>query len=586
MRAGEPDRAAGIDHRWRRATWRVHERIWWRWWNVADASYLTGAFFIVLSMFAEPALWPLEWAPPVPLQAVLLDLGPPVSLALLLLLPLAGWVLDGALALQDPPGVVPRRWLRGVRFLGATLPLVNLYAGPLWRRLAEERPAWAFTAELVHPLVLRPVGGPRPAVGWLSPRRAWHRRFVGSGWPLVALVMTLLPPLWWTVSLAAAHAAGDRLALLLFVASLHVAAALALHGSLRPRLTTLSGGQALGARLLPWLCLLPLPLNLAGFLGLELARLSPGQTTAIDGIYRQREQMSQQPSWREVQAAVHQSWRRLPWWRRRFGRAGDQPAPVAGKAIRQRQAFYRLKTLLLVLDVAALVVMLARLAERWPAATPACGAVLRGAVVLSISLGAIGLLVQGVALGARLTRSWDLARRLDRRPWGRYLLLTQLAVLAGIDAGHWLAHGQVEVLLWFSLSSTVVAMLAVPFNILLSLGGPPRDNDPLVLLWPILFVVLGLAGALSLVDEEIRTDLRRLLCIALALLPLWHLGLAATAGSWMLDPYRWRDLLARQLPREVCRRLVFLGFVVCLPFGGALLPGAIVLGGRLGGRSL
>lgn len=568
---GPSSRAVEVDRRWRRAVWWVHGRIFWRWWGIAEASFLAGSYLTFLILFAEPALWPAGWRPPWVAHPLVLEIGPRSSLFLLPLVPLAGAVVDGALALQQPPGLVPRRGLRVLRFACASLPLLNLYVFPLWRLLVQRRPPWAFMPEPPrHPL--SPGAAVQPSAGWWLRVRSLHR-LMGSGWLLAWLAVSFLVPLWWTICLTAAlEAQGRRILLTSFVAGLHLAAALAVFLSLRPQLPTLSRGSALAARVVPWLWLLPVPACLFGLVGLELAKLSPQGSSLIGEIYGWRDQLGQRADWRAVQTAVHRRWRGLPFWRRWFDRAGEQRTPVAAKADRQLQAFYRLKTLLLVLDVAAAVVVVAVFGQHLPAVRAAYAGLILGALILSVALLGIGLLVQALALVARLARAWELQQRLDRRPWGRYLLLTQLAVLAGLGLGHWLVYEQAQLLLLLCLGTVLVTLLAVLLGMALSLGGPPRDTDPLDLLWALAFLAMALAGALAPLDENIHSGLRRLLLFAVWTVPVWHLALVGAVGGWLLRPYRWRDLFSSRLSRATYLGLTGLALVAVLPLGGWVIP--------------
>ncbi len=203
------------------------------------------------------------------------------------------------------------------------------------------------------------------------------------------------------------------------------------------------------------------------------------------------------------------------------------------------------------------------------------------------------MLAQLPGLVAWLIRAREVMLVLDQHPYGRYLLLTQVAFLAGMMVGWllveesgdlfgWLLVEESRNLLGFlSLVAALCGMVSMLF--LLPIGASSRRWEMhLSFLWPSLFLALTGMGAAMLLDEGVNEVFMQLLRVCVWLTPLWAVLLGVTRAGWLLRPYGWRQLLSDQLPRRVRTSLVFLLLTAALPLGGLAIPLWIYVHHRLG----
>jgi hypothetical protein len=269
---------------------------------------------------------------------------------------------------------------------------------------------------------------------------------------------------------------------------------------------------------------------------------------------------SRDPRWRGLQRGLREQWKGKPWfsqWNRPTGLSNSEGV---GYAEAQVTAFFRLKTLLLVLDSAALF-----------GAVPAAvrSEVFPRILWIGAALAGVGMVIQVMGLSARLLRI-PLAQSLSRHPYGRYLLLTQAAFLAGVYGISLLKAGQVQAFgLLLCFGGALCVMVSVVFLFLPTAASP---SGPDMTLWAILFLSFSAWGGLIALDRQLGQPSLAALGILAALTPLWSLGLFLALGGWFLRPFSWRDVADWKLPPGFRATLAFVILTAALPLGGLAIP--------------
>lgn len=468
--------------------------------------------------------------------------------------------LIGGRADSWTPHREPVAWLPPLRSALAGIPFLGLYVLPAWRWLAITEPAWAFVSA-----DRRQVDrGLAPA---LPLSRGWFLRSSHLFLFSIVAVNALGVQLFLAWSLAPDWPEGNRLPVQVMAEGLlRISGLLA---TLIPNLFLFRHGW-ISRRAFPWalLCCLawlaPWPLYgfamLSGFWGAGKKQKRLFTTIVYAG---------------RSSAPAFERGRGLDWWRIsrwdswRFSRRAVVTSRPALTAL------YRAKTFLLILDAAALMLAFGWLAQRWPRANEGASLIMRWATRVSPPSESVLLLLPFILL--LLSRGVDLLDRPQLSdlllPW-RYLFLTMAAVLLGLQQGALLLGGQ-EILLAESLlcagfvASLSAWTVAMPLYLKSRSRHAPLSID---MLWIALLLSMSLAGELILVEDGMAPGILRVLEICAWLSPVWALGAGLAWGRTLIDPLRWRDLLARRLPARARALALFLLSTSILPFGGLATP--------------
>jgi hypothetical protein len=558
MDGAAEERAAQVHRRFKRALMDAAGRSFWENWTVESSSFLVGMSLAVVILCLEPALWLDDW-PPTQFRILFSDSA---ALSMLPFLLLNGWLLDRFLASKTPREVSLPRWILALRLLAASVPLLGLHVISLWQEFLMRRSCDSLeSAPAGHHLNLLQDHQQLP--------RGLHaRQFYRSGFFFVWLAIGFLPLLIWAGWLANTRLLNSRREAMIVIACaiLHLAACAFMAQYVRSLLrdSRATGWRRTLLRAAPFLWPFSIPGLVMGLL--VLIFLDPPEQSLSWHAYARRTGASRVPLWRNLQGALRQRWQAIPWfaqWRRPVGLSNPD---LAGQSDENILALYRLKTLSLTLDGAALLAGFHLLAARFPGCTAALNGILQWATYASVALLGVGLLIQGTGLAARLFRVSGLADGLSRHPTGRYLLLTQVAFLAGTQGAFLLTGGQVEPFgALLCLGSALCAVSAVLFFL-------PKAATRDLILWGFLFLSLSALGGLVVLDPSLAGRSLAILDGLTVLAPVWSLGLALALGGWLFRPFSWRHALDRSLP---CRLRAVLGLVLvtaALPLGGLAIP--------------
>jgi hypothetical protein len=252
------------------------------------------------------------------------------------------------------------------------------------------------------------------------------------------------------------------------------------------------------------------------------------------------------------------------------GRGASRSAPAMGWAEQHRRAFYRLKTLLLFVDAAALGWGLARYRSFGPFLLRQPFSRISLAFLAPFGL---GLLIGGAALVASL-KSGD--GRVDpwwRQPYGRFVAASQSSCVAGLISGVLLETGTRYTL---GLVLSTVAMLDLlalfGFWIVAELAGRPGSSTPMAVTWMVLLGVIVCAGALLRIDAASPRPVIGLLCWAMALTPLLHLALALAMADFLVRPACLWQVVSGGLAAGTRTLPALVVLTAALPLGGLAIP--------------
>jgi hypothetical protein len=553
------DRATLVRRRFKQARLDARGRGFWEHWRPKDSAFLVGMFSSVLLLFLEPALWSDIW------PAGMIDVRVPDGLAasLLLILPFNGWLVDRFLSNKTPRETTFPRWLLAMRGLFASLPLIGLYVISFWR-VALDRKSFLRTTS---PVALDLHHGQL-----LLPAAARSRALYRSGFFFVWMATSLLPLLVWTVWLAQTPALGAhrRAVILGACALLHLLAGASMNLYFRQeiRSASLRGWRRTLFLIVPFLWLLALPGMVLGFAVFLFA--DPSHTALSWKIHASRTAVGRDPLWKSLELGARRQWQEKPWFAQWQRPSGLLRPEATGSAERQVTSFYRLKTLLLSLDAAALFGVISRMAARWPALTNPLNIAIRGIFWTAGALAVVGALIQGISLSARLLRVSRVGETLSRHPYGRYLLLTQLALLAGLYEAGLRAAGQIQELgLLLCLGGALCGVASILFLFFPTASSP---SGPDMTLWAGLFLSICAWGGLIALDGEVGQPSLVALEILVTLTPLWSLGLFLALGGWLLRPFSWRQVADPRLPFRLRASLLLLILTAALPLGGLAAP--------------
>jgi hypothetical protein len=542
-------RAACVRRRFKRARLDAMGRGFWEHWRTESCAFLVGMYSMVLILLLEPALGSDRW------PAGMIDVRIPGSLAagLLLVLPLNGWIFGLFLSNKTPGETALPRWLLALRWLASSLPLLGLYTLSLWRAALEQTSIQQASRAPSLDLSTKRLS---------LPRGIRSRGLYRSGFFFVWAAGSLLPLLVWAVWLVQTTALGRyrQPAIVGACIILHLISSLSMAKYFRSELKSPFLDRwrrsLLAIASVLWLLAIPgMVVGLALFLLADPPRKSLTWLT-----YANRSGARRAFLWRALQGRLRQRWETRPWYAQWKRPAGLSPAEGTGYADAQVTAFYRLKTLFLTLESAALFAVV-------PARTRQ--AALPSALWTAAVLAGAGLTLQAATLAARFLRI-PRAQRLGRHPYGRYLLLTQAAFLAGLYMAALWAAGQVQQLgLLLCLGGALCGMLVVLFLLLPTAATP---NGPDMTLWALLFLFLAAWGGLITLDGTADQPSLATLKALAALTPLWSCGLFLACEGWLLRPFSWRQVFDRTLPRRVRSLLAFTALTAALPLGGLMVP--------------
>lgn len=555
MIAADATRAEEVYRRWRRTSLDVMGRSSWAGWRSEDAAFVSSLASAMMLLLLEPALWFRGWPPFVFGDRVLSWLAPSF-----LAMPIHGWLLDRFLSAKTPAERAMPRWLLVARFVAASVPLFSFALLPAWRRLLERRPSWAFRGHRPHPSLCLTRSPSRTHV----PGRLLHLYTSGIFGGLMALGFAL--PLLWAAWLARTHRPAWIIAICIPL-HLVVFAGARFQAAHLPRRRSLAGA-------LPWLALLPLPGPLAGAFSLVLSKTDGNTETLAWSAWARRSTADRLPLWRQLRDTLRSRWSAAPWFQRwRKPRLTDRPIR-AGALDRELLSYYRRKTALLLLEGGALVTGLAMLAEGIPRLGSSVNAVLSFVTWLQVSLAGIGLMIWSGATIARLLRLQNLAES-EVRIFGRYLLLTSSAFLAGSQAGFvWVTGQRVQLGLLIAYGGALLAILAWLIFIPNAAKAHTLSTSTL---WSLAFLALALAGVPIALNERFGGWPGRFLGTVALLTPVWSLLLFRRFGHWLARPFLWCDLSDLQFSSRVRAALIFLKWTAILPGGGLAIPAWIAL---------
>jgi hypothetical protein len=550
----EATRAEEVYRRWQRTSLDVMGQTSWKGWTPEDAGFVLSMSSAVLLLLLEPALWLRGWPPWSFSPRAAAGLG----LLSIVAVPYHGFLLDRFLSAKTHSERSLPRWLLALRFAAACVPLFSFGLLPAWRILLERRPSWVDSRPR-SALDLSWAPGPLPAPGRLL-------RLYTSGFFAVYLALAFALPILWALWLAQKGSPG---------AVMGVCCALHLVTFAGARRYFAPARMARSTPLLetaPWLCLLPIPAPLLGLVGVSvLEKDREGKEALTWSAWARRSGTGRLPLWIGLESSLRRRWSGLPWFRQwRRPRKIDRES-WTGECERATLSFYRGKCALLLLESGALLWALSALAGQFPILRPAVEVLVKGATLSEVGVATLGLLILTAAATARLLGIRSVPP--DLAVLGRYLLLTQLALLAGIQSGSLASAGSMKEL----------GLLMAYGGALLAIGGwlfflPSSQKVSRTSMgWLLSFLLLAFCGIPVGLNEKLEDWPGRLLAGAALLTPVWSLLLFRRFESWLPRPFSWRDATDPRLPRYVRASLAFLGLTAATPGGGLAIPIWIVL---------
>lgn len=492
-------------------------------------------------------LFPFEWVPP----ALRGGLWIPAAIMCFA----NALLLDRFIAKQGGGDVSFRLWILRLRRLLAGIPLLSLCTIPLWRILCNRRPGWAYRRTAPRPV----LEGDPPELGLLRGGAYLHSApFIL--WILASNPLALRAVLAWLNEPERATATG-----LLVVQG--ICGGLRLGGlvcmvayiRLRCREGELWGRRKWGLLLCSGTWLLPQSLFLLGLLAILLVGERWG-TVMEDARVRSKSE-------RDADRAIDSQLPKI-----------NLQTVALNEAARKVLRLYREKTFLLMTEVASVMMLVVPMRERFPWLN------LPGCLVMLLFLVTLLTLPVGAVLYLRsfFSRTSSPARSRMEHPFARYLLLTSLAVVGGFHIGVLAGARELGLLgtlfFWIGAFGTTIGFPA-------ALWGLIRMDEKFLLIWPMLFMMIGMTGyemqhgsprvlelgigpAVEVVEKFHLFQLY--LRIPVVLLLTVCVGLYRC--RWLVRPFRIRDVFNPSLPKPLRRRLAFLACTACVPLGGFLVP--------------
>ena len=538
VRELERIRLAQILRHWPRYGWDYLGRSRWAWSAEPFLGFgITGV--LIATLYFEITLLTGKAEP---WFAALSDLGlhPTGQAAILLLTGMNAWTMDRWLASRMRGNRSMSAWLRLLRPLTAGVPVLGLTSVPAWRWIAESRPAWAFHHARAKESVLgsSAVPGPSLATRRLARAEIWlrtlsQRLLALVVWMIGCQLAPFLGGLSWLAGEGRPLDASRRSTLQVVCVVLHLLAAF--FGVWYVR------SSKLPFRALPWLLLVP-GLGIPSFL-LALPRSAPN---------REQRLLS-------ATASEHRQIRNLP----------SEPLlgvpRGAGAADTHRLASFRLKTLLLAVDAAALSWLVGRMTGwRLGPAFPTA----RNEIVVLLLPALPGVLLAAACLVAQWTGKCAALRDMGWNQYGRFLALVPVVAMSGLLVGSLQARGSTPeiglCLLAMALSGVLLQVLSMSLS---PLTHSPAPSEPGTSLWFLFWIGLITLSWFLMFQP---TSLARALELTFLLTPAWSLGLFLVLGRWLVRPFTFRDL--SRLPRRHRAILAGVALTAALPLGGLFIP--------------
>lgn len=569
-------RRAQVERRWPRHQWDASGQSRWAGWDWRQYLYvvifgllLSGDLLLqaVLSKGGQDG----PWGP----FGLLAESS--FGLTVLALLILAnGWLVDRSLADRTPGESLVPAWLRWLRRAVVSVPVVGLYAIPVWRGIVQKRPAWAFRTSGLPAIDL--AGAPETIDSPLSRFRDGCRRLrrhQGQSlpalflWVVVGQIAPWFALLSWVTTPEVLSPSYQKM-LLALSALCHVGACMVglQYGMIRGRQMRAGRSKAAALRYAPLTFLFPFPVWIAGLL-VWMAVAGEDVETFVGRSHSNR---TRPPAHLPIESgsSISRLFRLLTRGRRELDVLLNDllPGTLENSEIKSRQlAFCRLKAFLLLLDAAVLAWILAKLGG------PALSVESTFKLYSFLLLPALGILIELSFLAMRVI-GWFLRRGLPYHPYGRALTLTQLAMAAGLCFGPLLAAGNAVhtglFLQMIGLGAAVAStMLLAPTTYLLML---PGRQTLVILAWVVLFFELVVTGIILQYHPELAPPFLNLFTIAILLTPLWNLALFLGLKSWILHPLELRHLFDQRLPGKARAVLASVVLTTALPLGGIAIP--------------
>ena len=540
----ENARRAHIERLWPRHQWDASGRSRWAGWDWRNYLYVVILGLLISGdLLLKAALSKDEQNGPWWPFGLLAESS--TGLAILTLLIVAnGWLVDRSLADRTPGESLVPAWLRWFRGALVSLPVVGLYAIPVWRGIVQTHPAWAFRTSGLPPIHL--AGAPETIDRPLSRFRDGCRRLRRhQGQSLPALLLWVITGqiapwvalLSW-VTTPEILSPGHQKMLFALSALCHAAACPLgfQYGVIRGRQMRAGQGKTAALRFAPISFLFPFPVWIAGLL---LWMGSAGE---------------------DVETFVGRS---------HSNRTRSPAGTLESSETKIRQlAFYRLKTFLLALDAAALAWVLAKLGG------PSLSFELSTRRLLPfLILPVLGVIVELSFLAIRVI-GWLRRISVSYQPYGRSLTLTQLALAAGLLFGPLLAGGQAAnaglLLTAMGIGTAIASMLLfAPVSFLLML---PGRQTLVTLAWAGLFFELSVTGLVMMSHPELAPPFLHFFTIAILLSPVWSLALFVGLKDWLLHPFELGHIFDRRLPGKVRAAQAAVALTAVVPLGGIAVP--------------
>jgi hypothetical protein len=572
----ENARRARVERRWPRHQWDAEGRSRWLGWDWSRYLQLEICCFLFSSLIVEAGLWKNGEKQPWPLLHLLSGSFNGIAVLVLLIFT-NGWLLDRGLADRTPGESLVPAWLGWLRRAGLSVPVAGLYVIPLWRWVLQTQPAWAFRIPNRSLNLTAPFTAPRSFRSHLqawgsSLRRSQSQSFISlSLWMIAGQILPWLALLSWATT-AEALSPGRRMVLIGLSTLCHLlACACGLQYSvIRGRQIRAARWKVVALRIAPLSFLFPFPAFAVGILLWVVSAGEDEQTLTSRSHFNK----SRPPL--PIPFGTRSSIARLFGLLSRGKREMDVilndllPGTLPSSVKEHQLAFYRLKAFLLLFDAAALAWVLTKFMNRpvlrldvfpWLQITP------------FLCLAALGVMAELAFLTLRVV-GWLLRRGLPYQPYGRSVVVTQLALAAGLLFGTLLAAGYTptagHLLIVIGVGAAIGSTLILsPISFLLMLPGRQILS---LLAWAALFFELFLTGAVMYSQPELAQPFAGLFKVAITLTPVWSLSLFLGLRGWLLHPFRLRDMFDRRLPENVRATLAAIALTAAVPLGGIVIP--------------
>lgn len=451
-----------------------------------------------------------------------------------------GLLIDRYLALETRGERAFRLWVRVLRFVIASLPVIGLCAIPGWRWLARKRPRWAAGPE--PSLDLAPSSFP-PAERAIGDRTA---RETASDRSLTLWIIANVLLLFLGLPSLVAHIPRTALAVVLHLGVFASCMPYVLAEARRTRTARHRGALAMAAL---GLTLVPVPfVPLGGLVAAVFLTPRAGEEALIGPVLERRHRLSP---------------------------AGGPPPVEPGEIELRHELLGHRKILLLPLEAAALGWLLTHTALRRPATAEALSSILTLAKGATLILGALGLLLMLLQLLQALARD-RIRWLLPAQPaYGRALAATQLGTYAGLAIGEALPRGDGAevgaVIAVFGLLGLVLVFLRF-FFVFLPMAPETEHRERFNVPWLLLFLGLTSMGLEMTRSDSFRERAQDLLWLAIILALVFGPGLGHQLLPALLRPFRSSDTLRQELPRPLRGTISFLRLTAILPLGGLAVP--------------